>query len=69
MILKECTGNFLVLIQFETSGQWPDDLEAIQRIKAALLLNIANILKKDHRLPAVANTKYIDVLKVSTISD
>jgi U3 small nucleolar RNA-associated protein 22 len=53
------------LIQLETSGQWPDDLEAIQRIKAAFLLNIAIILKKEHRLPAVANTKHIDVFKVS----
>ncbi|CAB3999175.1 Nucleolar 6 [Paramuricea clavata] len=57
-----CPANE-VLIQLETSGQWPDDLEAIQRIKAAFLLNIANILKKEHRLPAVANTKHVDVFK------
>ena len=53
-----------MLIQLETSGQWPDDVEAIQRIKAAFLLNIAKILKKDHRLPAVATTEHVDVLKV-----
>ncbi|XP_028408170.1 nucleolar protein 6-like isoform X2 [Dendronephthya gigantea] len=57
-----CPANE-VLIQFETSGQWPDDLEAIQRIKAAFLLNIASILKNDHRLSAVATTQHVDVLK------
>ena len=57
-----------VLIQFETSGEWPDDLEAIQRIKAAFLLNIASILKNDHRLSAVAATQHVDVLKVSIFS-
>ena len=54
-----------MLILFETSGEWPNDLEAIQRIKAAFPLNIASILKNDHRLSAVASTQHVDVLKVS----
>ncbi|XP_046857111.1 nucleolar protein 6-like isoform X2 [Xenia sp. Carnegie-2017] len=59
---KWCPSNE-VLIQFETSGEWPDDIEAIQRIKAAFLLNIANLLKKDHQVPTNATTKHVDVLK------
>ena len=55
----------IVLIMFETSGQWPDDIDAIQRVKAAFLLKIASLLRNECQLPSVANTKYIDVLKVS----
>lgn len=30
-----------VVIQFESSGRWPDDLQAIQRVKIAFLLKLA----------------------------
>lgn len=33
-----------VLLQFETSGKWPEDLEAMQKIKAALLGKMAEQL-------------------------
>ncbi|KAI1006142.1 U3 small nucleolar RNA-associated protein 22 [Podosphaera aphanis] len=43
-------GKFLekpaeVLLQFEASGKWPDDLVAIQRTKAAFLLKISGLLE------------------------
>jgi len=34
-----------VLIQFEGSGRWPDDIAAIQRTKIAFLLKIASLLQ------------------------
>ncbi|CZR57424.1 related to nucleolar RNA-associated protein (NRAP) [Phialocephala subalpina] len=35
-----------ILIQFEGSGRWPDDIVAIQRTKLALLLKIGNLLQE-----------------------
>jgi U3 small nucleolar RNA-associated protein 22 len=35
-----------VLIQFEGSGRWPDDIVAIQRTKIAFLLKIGSLLQK-----------------------
>lgn len=35
-----------VLIQFEGSGRWPDDIIAIQRTKIALLLKICSLLEE-----------------------
>jgi len=33
-----------IILTFETSGHWPDDLEAVQKVKAAFLQRIANLL-------------------------
>lgn len=41
-----------IVLQFESSGRWPDDLCAIQRTKIAFLLRIAELLSK-------AETAYI----------
>ncbi|RKF63185.1 U3 small nucleolar RNA-associated protein 22 [Erysiphe neolycopersici] len=35
-----------VLIEFEVSGKWPEDLTAIQRTKAAFLLRIGSLLEE-----------------------
>lgn len=35
-----------VVLHFEGSGRWPDDLEAIQRTKIALLLKLAELLEQ-----------------------
>lgn len=37
-----------VLIQFEGSGRWPDDIVAIQRTKMAFLLKIGNLLEESN---------------------
>lgn len=48
----------------EGSGQWPQDKEAIKRIKAAFHLQLAELLQQQHQLicrPAVTHT---DVYRV-----
>lgn len=39
-----------ILIEFEGSGRWPDDLIAIQRTKVALLLKIKSLLKESNNI-------------------
>lgn len=58
-----------VLLQFETSGKWPDDLVAIQHIKAAFHIKLATLLRENCSLEAVATPKYVDVMKVRSTSN
>ena len=53
-----------VLIQFETSGKWPDDIEAVQHIKAAFHLKIADCIRNETHSFAVATPTFVDVCKV-----
>jgi len=39
------TSPISIMIQFESSSRWPDDLKAVQRTKAAFLLHIASLLQ------------------------
>ncbi|KAL1914891.1 uncharacterized protein VTP21DRAFT_7807 [Calcarisporiella thermophila] len=41
-----------VVLEFEESGRWPDDLVAIQKIKSAFYLKIAERLKTQFGLPS-----------------
>lgn len=51
-----------VVLQFETSGSWPDDLMAIQRIKSAFYLRMGNSLQNQASFrTSVANT-FVDVM-------
>jgi U3 small nucleolar RNA-associated protein 22 len=61
-----------VLIQFEGSGRWPDDLAAIQRTKVAFLLKIGERLRQavaglgaklglEHDLGPLSNAAFLDV--------
>lgn len=53
-----------VICHMEGSGRWPQDKEAIKRIKAAFHLQLAELLQQQHQLicrPAVTHT---DVYKV-----
>lgn len=63
-----------IVIQFESSGHWPDDLAAIQKMKVAILLNISDLMKSqvdinvitsvhpyDASKPDIASTSYMDV--------
>ncbi|KAJ7384542.1 Nucleolar protein 6 [Desmophyllum pertusum] len=52
-----------VVLQFETSGKWPDDLTAIQHIKAAFHIRLAHLLKSECSLVTAASAKHVDVLK------
>jgi U3 small nucleolar RNA-associated protein 22 len=51
-----------IIGQLEASGKWPDDLECIQRLKAAFYLKIAQSLRENHGLLAFANSSYCDML-------
>ncbi|CAG8685921.1 14070_t:CDS:2, partial [Ambispora leptoticha] len=62
-----------VIIQFESSGKWPDDLVAIQKMKIALYIRLVDRLKNqyhntfawviaDDKDSIVAGNSYMDVL-------
>ncbi|CAG8474805.1 11484_t:CDS:10 [Ambispora gerdemannii] len=62
-----------VILQFESSGKWPDDLVAIQKMKIALYIRLVDRLKKqyhdtfawvvtDNKDSISANNSYMDVL-------
>lgn len=54
--LYPTTARFIepidVVLQFETSGKWPDDLGAIQNVKQAFLLKVAEQLKENAQVEA-----------------
>jgi U3 small nucleolar RNA-associated protein 22 len=61
-----------VLIQFEGSGRWPDDVVAIQRTKIAFLLKVGSLLEEadtsittrvglEHGAQVLQNCAYLDV--------
>eukprot|EP00112_Aurelia_sp_Birch-Aquarium-sp1_P004342 Seg149.9 transcript_id=Seg149.9/GoldUCD/mRNA.D3Y31 product="Nucleolar protein 6" protein_id=Seg149.9/GoldUCD/D3Y31 len=52
-----------VVLQFEGSGKWPNDIEAIQYVKAAFYINLASLLRTSCSLVAHANSQFVDVLK------
>lgn len=57
--------NFQILA--ETSGKWPNDLNALKRLKAAFYLQIAQGLRKKCRLRTKANVDSVDVIKGKAI--
>ncbi len=48
----------------ETSGKWPDDREAMKRLKAAFYLRISRLLRSEFKLISVAKPDCLDVLLV-----
>ena len=65
MVKKSKVISLVVVLQFETSGKWPDDLTAIQHIKAAFHIRLAELLKSECSLITATAGKHVDVLKVS----
>lgn len=53
-----------VVCHLEGSGQWPQDPEAVQRVRAAFQLRLAEVLTQEHRLQCRATATHTDVLKV-----
>ena len=53
-----------VLVMMEGSGKWPEDLEAVRRLKAAFHIQLAKALGKQHGLKTQAYTTHVDVVKV-----
>ena len=52
------------MCQMESSGKWPDEVEAIQQIKAAFYVKMSELLSKDHSLISSPTFSHLDVLKV-----
>jgi U3 small nucleolar RNA-associated protein 22 len=53
-----------VILQFESSGAWPEDLPAIERVKTALLLKLAESLMDKYKASVSAvqvNSSFLDV--------
>lgn len=50
-----------VLLLFEGSSKWPEDIVAIQKVKIAFYIKIANVLKEEHDMHAVPTQQFVDV--------
>jgi len=50
-----------VVVQFESSTKWPDDLLAIARIKTAFYLRMANLLESTHKVSSCCANNFLDV--------
>lgn len=62
--LVTATLVWLVVLEMESSGKWPDQVTAIHHIKTALYINIARCLRQQYGLVAAPTVDYLDVLKV-----
>ncbi|XP_037654304.1 nucleolar protein 6 [Choloepus didactylus] len=52
-----------VVCHLEGSGQWPQDAEAVRRVRAAFQLRLAELLSQQHGLQCRATATHTDVLK------
>ncbi|XP_077004029.1 nucleolar protein 6 [Tamandua tetradactyla] len=52
-----------VICHLEGSGQWPQDAEAVRRVRAAFQLRLAELLSQQHGLQCRATATHTDVLK------
>ena len=53
----------------EGSGKWPEDRDAVRRIKAAFHIKLGQLLQRTHSLPCHVHPTHVDVLKVSGVRD
>lgn len=52
------------MCKLEGSGKWPEDLEAIRRLKAAYCAKLGEDLENLHDLTVSITPTHVDVLKV-----
>lgn len=50
-----------VQLQFEGTSQWPEDVVAIQKVKVALYVKLAEVLNVRHGVQAVPTEQYVDI--------
>ena len=50
-----------VLIQFERSSNWPDDLNALRRVKTAFYLKIGSLFKAHFKIPSKVAHEWVDI--------
>ena len=51
----------IILINQESSGKWPDELECIKRLKTAFYMKIVQLLRKSYGLTAFTHLNYCDI--------
>ncbi|XP_068121202.1 nucleolar protein 6 [Hyperolius riggenbachi] len=56
-----------VICHMEGSGKWPQDKDAIKRVKAAFQIKLAELLKEQHDLLCKVSPTYTDVYKDSFV--
>eukprot|EP00798_Chlamydomonas_sp_ICE-L_P031575 gene31575-6769_t len=60
--LPRCLEPISILVQLEGSGRWPENPEAFKKMKAAMGLQLAEALHRNHALHTSATEEAIDVL-------
>ncbi|CAN8001209.1 unnamed protein product, partial [Ixodes hexagonus] len=61
--LTQGKALWLLVVHMEATGKWPDELEALRRVKAAFHVTLAKLLQENAKLVATAHPEYVDVLK------
>ena len=54
----------VVVCQLESSGKWPEDLEAVRMVKVAFYIHMAKALGESSKIVASPTKEYLDILKV-----
>lgn len=54
------------MCQLETSGKWPDDVDAIAKIKTSFYIYISKALREEKGILSSPTAEYLDILKVYT---
>ena len=49
-------------MQLESSGKWPESIEAIRRLKSAFHIKLASLLEIQHQLRCIPQAEFVDVL-------
>lgn len=58
-----------VVCQLESSSKWPDEVEAIQQIKAVFYVKMSELLSKDRSLVTSPTLSHLDILKVTNLME
>lgn len=53
------------MCQLESSGKWPEEVTAIDKVKTAFYVHMAKALKEKKAMVASPTEDYLDILKVS----
>lgn len=53
-----------IVLHLETSGKWPDDVAAVDRLKCAFLTKIGQLLNDQFGLTVQVNPRWLDIFKV-----
>ena len=59
--------SFLVVMEMEASGKWPDSPDSIEDIKTVFYVEISRLLKRQYQLVTAPSKDFIDVLKVNVV--